>query len=72
MKSEYSDCRAVIGAVAAALRMVAALASDRPRWADLAGSDELGHRADGLLDRNGLVDPVLVVEVDVVDAQPLE
>ena len=40
--------------------------------ADLAGLDELGHGADGLLDRHGRVDPVLVVEVEVVDAEPLE
>ena len=40
--------------------------------AHLAGLDELGHRADGLLDRDGLVDAVLVVEIDVVDAEPLE
>ena len=40
--------------------------------ADLAGLDELGHGADGLLDRDGLVDAVLVVEVDVVDAEALQ
>ena len=34
--------------------------------------DELGHRADGLLDRHRRVDAVLVVEVDVVDAEPLQ
>jgi hypothetical protein len=38
----------------------------------LAGGDELGHRTDGLLDRRRLVDAVLVVEVDVVDAEPLQ
>ena len=43
-----------------------------PEVADLAGLDQLGHRADGLLDRHGLVDAVLVVEVDVVDAEPLQ
>ena len=37
--------------------------------ADLARRDELGHRADGLLDRRLRVDAVLVVEVDVVDAE---
>ena len=36
------------------------------------GLDELGHRADGLLDRDGGVDAVLVVEVEVVDAEALE
>ena len=40
--------------------------------AHLAGGDQLGHRADGLLDRDRLVDAVLVVEVDVVDAEPLQ
>ncbi len=30
------------------------------------------HRADGLLDRHGVVHPVLVVEVDVVHAEPPE
>jgi hypothetical protein len=39
---------------------------------DLALLDELGHRADGLLDRHRVVDAVLVVEVDEVDAEPLE
>ena len=33
--SEYSDCRAVIGCVACARRIVAASASDSPRWATL-------------------------------------
>ena len=40
--------------------------------AHLAGLHELGHRADGLLDRRLRVDAVLVVEVDVVDAQALQ
>ena len=44
----------------------------QPEVPDLAGGDQLGHRADGLLDRHRLVDPVLVVEVDVVDAEPLQ
>ena len=44
----------------------------QPEVADLARGDQLGHRADGLLDRHRLVDPVLVVEVDVVDAEPLQ
>ena len=39
--------------------------------AHLARLDELRHRADGLLDRHADVDAVLVVEVDVVDAEPL-
>jgi hypothetical protein len=43
-----------------------------PEVADLAGGDELGHRPHGLLDRDPRVDPVLVVEVDPLDAEPLE
>src|SRR6266511_1468055 len=38
----------------------------------LARFDELGHRADRLLDRRVRVDAVLVVEVDVVNAEPPE
>ena len=41
----------------------------QPEVADLALLHELGHRADGLLDRRVGVDAVLVVEVDVVDAE---
>ena len=40
--------------------------------AHLALLDELAHRADRLLDRNVGVDAVLVVEVDVIGAQPLQ
>ena len=38
----------------------------------LAGLDELRHRADGLLDRRIRVDAVLVIDVDRVDAEPLQ
>ena len=37
--------------------------------ADLAGLDQLGHRADGVLDRHCRVDTMLVVQVDVVGLQ---
>ncbi len=37
--------------------------------ADLAGVDQHRHRADRLLDRDVGVDPMLVVEVDVIDAE---
>ncbi len=37
--------------------------------ADLAGSDQLGHRAEGFLDRYLRIDPVRVVEIDVVALQ---
>ena len=40
--------------------------------ADLALGDEFGEGADGVFDRRLRVDPVLVVEVDVVGAEPLE
>jgi hypothetical protein len=39
---------------------------------DLAFLDQLGHCADGLLDRHVRVDAVLVVEVDVVGSEPPE
>src|SRR5665811_2633438 len=40
--------------------------------ADLAGVHELGHRSDRVLDRRLGVDAVLVVEVDVIDAEAAE
>jgi hypothetical protein len=40
--------------------------------AHFAGLDELCHGTDRLLDLGQLVDPVLVVQVDVVDAEPLQ
>src|SRR5207248_6233479 len=40
--------------------------------ADLPGLHELSHGADGLLDGNRRVDPMLVVEVDMVEAKALE
>src|SRR4051794_8269214 len=43
-----------------------------PEVAHLALRDELGHRPDGLLDRHAPVDAVLVVEVDVLDAEALQ
>ena len=39
---------------------------------DLALGDQLGQRADGVLDRRVRVDAVLVVEVDAVGAEPLQ
>ena len=38
--------------------------------ADLAGADEVAHRARHLLDRHGRIDPVLVEQVDRLDAEP--
>jgi len=43
-----------------------------PDPAGLAGRDRLGHRAPGLLDRHLRVDPVQLVEVDVVGTQAAE
>src|SRR5580693_7196606 len=40
--------------------------------ADLALFDQPGHRADGVFDRNGRIDAMLVVQIDDLDAQPLE
>ena len=44
----------------------------QPDVADLAGPDELGERADRILDRNLRVDPMLVVEVDRRHAKAAE
>ena len=44
----------------------------QPEVAHLAGGDELGHRADGLLDGHVGIGPVQVVQVDVVEAEPGE
>ena len=49
-----------------------ALTLERPRWRTLPSRDELGHRADGLLDRHARVREVQVPEVDGVDAEPLQ
>ena len=43
-----------------------------PEVPHLALLDELGHRADGVLDRRLGIDPVLVVEVDRVHAEALQ
>jgi hypothetical protein len=40
--------------------------------ADLALGEQFGDGADGVLDRRARVDPVLVVQVDVVGAEALE
>ena len=69
--SEYSRLHGGdrVDGVRAADRLRGRLA--QPDVADLALGDELGQRADGLLDRRARVDAVLVVEVDVVGAQAL-
>ena len=70
--SEYSVCTAVIGCTACARRIVSGAASLSPMWRTLPSRHQLGQRADGLLDRRVRVDAVLVVEVDVVGAEPLQ
>ena len=72
VQSEYSVWSAVIGWTASARRIVSGAGLGEPEVAHLPGSDELGHRADGLLDRRVRVDAVLVVEVDRLDAEPRE
>src|SRR5215510_738312 len=44
----------------------------QPEIAHLALLDEARHRADRVLDRHGRIDAVLIVEVDDIDAEPLE
>ena len=44
----------------------------QPDVANLALGHQLGHSADGVLDRSVRVDPVLVVQVDVVGAEALQ
>jgi hypothetical protein len=44
----------------------------QPDVADLALDDQLRQGADGLLDGRVRVDPVLVVQIDVVGGQPFE
>ena len=69
VQSEYSLCSALIGCTACARRIVSARGLGETEVADLAGIDQLGHRAHRLLDRDVRIDAVLVVEVDVVDGQ---
>src|SRR5262249_55244776 len=40
--------------------------------AHLAGAYEVGHRADRFLDRHARIDAVQVVEIDRIDAEPLQ
>ena len=68
--SEYSLCTAVTGWTAWARRMVSAAASDRPKWATLPASmSSLTAPATSSMGTVG-IDTVLVVEVDVVGAEP--
>ena len=65
---EYSICRSLIGATAAARRIVSAdfAQADRP---DISGLDELRDRSHGFFDRNVRVEPCRPIDVDMVGAQ---
>src|SRR5438309_10599931 len=43
-----------------------------PEITDLALFDEPRHCADRILDRHRRIDPVLIIEIDDIDAEPLE
>ena len=66
LHSEYSICTAAIGCTACARRIVAAPASQMPRWRTLPCPHQFAHRADRVLDRHVGVDAVDVIEVDHV------
>ncbi len=44
----------------------------QPEMADLALLDEPAHRPNRVLDRHFWIDPMLVIEIDLVDAEPLQ
>src|SRR5690242_18985878 len=44
----------------------------QPEMPDLSLFDQPGHRADRILDRHRRIDPVLVIEIDDVDPEPLQ
>ena len=69
---EYSLCSEAIGAVAAARRMSRRLRLRQPDEPHLPRADELRHRPDRLLDRRVGIDAMALVQVDHVDAEPLE
>ena len=62
----------MIGWTAWARRMVSGPASDRPMWRILPSVTSSASAPDRLLDRRVRIDPVLVVEVDVVGTEPPE
>ena len=66
---EYSLCSAVTGCTACARRIVCTPASESPKWRTFPASIELLDGAGDLLDGHLRVDPVLVEEVDGVDAE---
>ena len=70
--SEYSVCSAAIGCTLWARSMVRGRGLGQAEVAHLALLHQLGHGAHRLLDRRVGVDAVLVVEVDHLDAEPLQ
>src|SRR5215204_7207164 len=69
---EYSLCTAATGRTACALRMVPAAASDMPKFSTFPAWMRLLNGSGDVFDGDGGVDPVLVVQVDVVGAQPAQ
>ena len=72
LQSEYSVWSAAIGWTVARATQRRGRGLRQSQIAHLAGRDQVGHRADGVLDRRRRVDAVLIVEVDGVDAEPLQ
>ena len=70
--SEYSLCSAATGCTAWARRIELRTGFGKAEIADLALAYQVLHDARDILHRHVGVDPVLVVEVDVVGPQPLE
>ena len=70
--SEYSVCSAVIGWTAWARRIVSGPASDRPMCRTLPSATSSARAPTVSSIGRVRVDPVLVVEVDAVGAEPLQ
>src|SRR5215217_4569790 len=64
LQIDHSLCTAAIGCTATAARSSSAVTSDNPRWRTLPRGHQLGHRADGLIDRDRWIAAMHVVEVD--------
>ena len=72
LHSDHSDCTAAIGCTPTARAQLARGDFAQAEVAHLARGDQFGHGADGLLDRHCDIDPVLVIEVDDVGAEPAQ
>src|SRR6187200_1908916 len=70
--SEYSLCTAVTGCTAWARRMVPAAASDMPKCFTLPALMSSLTAPGDVLDGDGRVDPMLVVQIDSLDTEPLQ